>query len=97
MVFKDKIMSMIVSPAKFHRDLENFYLSKYLITKLQEFYTAKEQEAFKKGKSFESRNKTTCKRGWPICYLNLEKFKNYQEPQTRMSVPTVLLSLGFTA
>lgn len=92
MVFKDKMMSMIVSPAKFHRDLENFYLSKYLITELQEFYTAKEQEAFKKGKSFESRNKTTCKRDWPICYLNLEKFKNYQEPQTILLTTHFILS-----
>lgn len=89
MLFKNKMKSRLVEPNKLHYDLENFYLSKYLINELRDFYTAKEQESFYKSRSPDSKGRMTCKKPWPICYLCLEKSRNSYEPHT------ILLSTHF--
>lgn len=89
MLFKEKMKSRLVDSSKFHTDMENLYLSKYLINELRDFYTVKEQEAFYNSRSSDTKARTTCKKPWPICYLCLEKAKNSCEPHT------ILLSTHF--
>lgn len=86
------MMSRLVTPAKFHADLDNFYLSKYLISELQDYYTVKEQEAFRNGRLTESKNRAVCKKSWPICYCSLEKNKNLHENHTILLTTHFILS-----
>lgn len=89
MLFKDMMKSRLVEPGQLQADLEKFYLSKYFINELREYFTLKEQEIFKNSLPTDPRPKVECKKPWPICYLKLEKVKSYHEPHT------VLLSTHF--
>lgn len=79
--FKGKLKSSLVDPKRFHKDLENFHLSKYLINELREFYTVIERSSFYNNRSGVCKPRMTCKKSWPICYLALEKYKDKHEPQ----------------
>jgi hypothetical protein len=74
------MMQMFVHPAEFSSDLDDFYLSDYLISELREFYLEKEKTVFFKSKKpTKVVAKTVCKKNWPICYQELEKYKHTME------------------
>ncbi len=74
------MMQPFVHPAELSLDLEEFYLSNYLINELREFYLEKEKNVFFKSKKpIKLTAKTPCKKNWPICYQELEKYKHVTE------------------
>jgi hypothetical protein len=74
------MMQLFINPTEFSSDLDEFYLSDYLISELREFYTEKEKNVFFKSKKpCKVSAKTPCKKNWPICYQELEKFKHVTE------------------
>ena len=74
----------LVEPQKLHKDLDSFYLSKYLINELREFYTIKEQDSFFNSRTSDLKARMPCKQKWPICYLGLEQCKVRSEPHSLM-------------
>lgn len=66
----------IVDPKKLDEDLDNFYLSKYLVTELRDFYTQRERINFFKPVPADIKARTECKKSWPICYKALELAKS---------------------
>ena len=78
--FKNTLMQPFVHPAEFSSDLDDFYVSNYLINELREFYTEKEKNVFFRSKKHsKSTAKTSCKKNWPICYQALENYKHVTE------------------
>lgn len=92
MTFKDKLKSRLVEPQKLHKDLEKFYLSKYLINELRDYYTIIEREAYYASRPVEVRARMACKKSWPICYLALENSKNKTEPHSLLLSSQFILS-----
>lgn len=69
----------MIDPKRLDADLDNFYLSTYLISEMREFYTAKERQAFYLAKPTEYKPRVSCKKNWPICYTVLERSKGHPE------------------
>ena len=92
MMFKEKLKSRIVEPAKFHKDLDHFYLSDYLIRELREYYTIHELSAYYSSRPSDPATRCSCKQNWPICYLALEKAKNHQHSHMQLFTTQYILS-----
>lgn len=89
---KEELHKCIVEPSKLNEDLDNFYLSKYLITELREFYTQRERHNFFKPTEMNQITRIPCKKIWPICYKALDVMKNHASPQTLLLKSQFLLS-----
>lgn len=61
-----------VDPLLFSNDLMNFFLSKYWINKLRDYYTGQERERFAPPKNLSI---SKCESDWPICYKALDTHK----------------------
>lgn len=77
--FKNELKTRFIEPKKLSSDLMNFYMSKYLIEELREFYTMKERTSYYTSKQVNFTNTVKCKPNWPICYQALEIFKSGPE------------------
>lgn len=84
--------SRLVDPQKLHKDLGNFYLSRYLVGELRDYYTIRERETFYGTKPSECKARMACKKNWPICYLALEASKNKNEHQNLLLTCQFILS-----
>lgn len=74
-MYKAELASVFIEPVKLSKDIHGFYLSKYLLKEVRDYFTVKEQEIFYQRKR-EAKSRTHCKKDWPICYLALELTKN---------------------
>ena len=72
MFMKDKFKTRFIDPAKLDEDLDKFYLSKYLINELREFYTVRERQNFYVKAPADYKPRVICKKQWPICYKYLD-------------------------
>lgn len=77
--------TQFVEPKVLDEALQNFYLSNFIMKELRDFYTVREKESFYEQKKLGAlRPRTTCKKSWPICYLQLEANKTV--PETPYSI-----------
>lgn len=84
--------SRLVDPIKFHKDLDNFYLSDYLVRELREYYTIQELSTYYNSRNQELKPRDVCKKNWPICYLALEKCKSHQNSHVQLFTTQYILS-----
>lgn len=82
----------LVDPLKFHKDLDNFFMSNYLIRELREYYTIQELATYYSSRSPDLKPRAVCKKNWPICYLALEKAKNHQNSHVQLFTSQYILS-----
>lgn len=78
MFFRQRLKEKFVDPHKFSQDLMGFYISKYLIGQLRDYYTFREGLTFfnpKYSAQKKIKARCQCKKKWPICYLVLERRK----------------------
>lgn len=74
---KDKFKSKFIEPSTLDQDLDKFYLSKYLMNELREFYTIRERQNFFVKAPGDYKPRVVCKKQWPICYKHLDQVKSH--------------------